>query len=152
MGAKTDIAGMGAKTDLRSDIRGMGATSSRRAVPVGEPVDPMTGATSKLPPLKNADVWPEDPTIAGRLSFKGPRTVDTTAERIVPRLGMRDDATLNAAADDIIESAMAAVPKGIGYSPAAAPVSKAAQMTRMRALRDLAIQQSKEDAFRRMGR
>ncbi len=89
---------------------------------------------------------------SGRLSFKEPRTIDTTAERITPRIGMGDDATLNAAADDIIESAMAAMPKGIGMVERAAPVSKAAQMARMRALRDLAIQQSKEDAFRRMGR
>jgi hypothetical protein len=74
----------------------------------------MTGASSKLQPLKNADIWPEEKMASGRLSFKEPRTVDTTAERITPRIGASDDALLNREIDDVIDAAMVARPKGIG--------------------------------------
>jgi hypothetical protein len=114
MGAKTDIAGMGETSSLvgRSSPR-PGAYSSRRAVPVGEAEDAMTGASSKLPPLKNADIWPEE-KIAGNIGMKAPRTIDTTAERVTPAIGMSDDALLNREIDDVIDATMAARPKGIG--------------------------------------
>jgi hypothetical protein len=194
IGKTSDIRGMGAKTDIRgmgetSDIRGMGeassligrtsprtgAASSRRAVPVGDGVGsphPMEGASSPLGKLRQADVW-DDPVPTRGLPFRGNKTIDVTAERVTPRLGMSprrtsgspdtfgdeqinlgmaDDATLNPAIDDIIDAAMGAAPKRLSFIPSAAPIGKAAQMERMRALRDLAVQQSKEAAWRSMGR
>jgi hypothetical protein len=66
---------------------------------------------------------------------------------------MADDALLNPAVDDIIEAAMRQEPLRLGMGAAAkAPISKQAQMERMRALRDLASSVAKEEAWRRSGR
>lgn len=47
----------------------------------------MEGVTSKLGKTVPADVWPEDAVVAGRIGMRQPRTVDTTAEIVQPRLG-----------------------------------------------------------------
>ena len=88
---------------------------STRGVPVGPGVQstPFDGASSKLPPLRTADVWPEDAAIAGNIGRKAPKTIDTTAEVIQGRIGMGDDAMLNEV-DDIIEQAMAQSPARLG--------------------------------------
>ena len=82
------------------------------------------------------------------------KTIDVASERLPPRLDMADDATLNAAVDEIIEQAMSPRPLRIGYTKSFVrpSTSKKAQMERMFAMRDPMAQAiSKDEAFRSMG-
>jgi hypothetical protein len=87
---------------------------STRGVPVGEGVSGPSPMRPKQPPIKDAELWPEDTKIAGNLPLKT-RTMDVGAGRDVPALGMADDATLNSI-DDIIDAAMSARPARVGYN------------------------------------
>jgi len=156
MGKVASFLGRG-KPAIPNTNRGLIASGA--SAPASSTYEP--GFRGGRPKDVSADVWPEDPVIGrhrpgqqrSRLESREPKTIDTTAEVVQPRLGMADDALLNPAVDDIIEAAMRQEPLRLGMGAAAkAPISKQAQMERMRALRDLASSVAKEEAWRRSGR